>query len=389
MELSIALTHARRIYLNKEKPEAIAKELSITTKALHISVRLAFPMLISEENWDIPKVMEHLGGREVPLEMRKEIQKLVKKHGLTEAVRLTTCSVGSAARWGRGEHGKNCVQEMGNLPWKSLLTGATVVTDDNKRHKNAKLNEADRRKVVYRMITERPDLNVLANEYKISVTALYNWRAEMLGKTNTKKYKELCATFIEKVAAELGESPKEIVVRRNHQVVKKTTENRRQYSRYFKREIVNRFENHNESIDDLTRSAGVTKASIYSWRRQILGRAGTKLFTEKARELAHEFIEVAQVDDVVTQANGRDSEPYLQLHPDANANSHPQLQTLSSVQTLDTIEAVVSNQPHAILASVEQIDRQLLDLQKDRQILVQQLEIQNLRRALSQTDGSL
>ncbi len=392
MELSIedAVAYARRIYVNKEKPEAIAKELSVTPQTMHAHIRLAFPRLISEEDWDISAVIEHMGGRHLPLEMRKEIQKLVKKHGLNKAVKLTTCSVGSAARWGRGELGESGVLEMGKLPWKSLLTGTPAKTD--RSHPLSKASNSDKRQAVYRMLTERPDLDVLASDYKVTVTSLYNWRMELVGKSGVNLYKPNCEAFIAKFAAEAGKSPKALIVKRKHQVSKKTPTTRKQYSQTFKREAVNRFENHNEPAGKLTESLGISENILYTWRVQILGKSSSKQFASKARELAQEFIEEAQVDDVVTQANGLDHEPEpeLQRHPSSISYAYAyerQPQALPQALPLDSIEAVVAHQPAAILASIEQIDREIMNLQKDRQLQVQHLEIQRLRRALSQSDG--
>ncbi len=391
MELSIddALAHARRIFVNKAKIETVAKDLSVKPKTLYNNIRLVFPTLISEQNWDIRAVMEHLGGYCVPLEMRREIQKLVKKHGVAATVKLTTCSKGSVARWGRGELGENGVQEMGKLPWKSLLAGtpakARTPAKTDRKHPNSKAGDPTRREAVYRMLTERPDLDVLANDYKVSVTSLYNWRMELVGKAGTKAYRPNCEAFIAKFAADSGKSPKALIVHRKPQVAKKPANTRKQYSPTFKRKAVNRFENHNESMGPLSKSLGLSENVLYKWRTQILGKAGTTLFASKARELAQEFIDEAQVDDVVTQANGHDHEPHERQRHSSSASYNtyePQ------PPPLDSIEAVVSYQPAAILAAIEQIDRQLMDLQKDRQLQVQRLEIQKLRRALSQSDGS-
>ncbi|MHA1573091.1 MAG: transposase, partial [Alphaproteobacteria bacterium] len=365
---------------------------------LQTELKAVLPALISEENWDIRAVVDNLGGQNLPVEMRKELQKLVKKHGITKAVDLTHASVGSAARWGRGEHGTFGVLKMGKLPWKSMLSGA--VTRPGKRHANSKVTDGQQRAAVYRMITERPELNALADEFKVSVTALYSWRAALLGKSGTKGFASKCEAFIASFAAESGEEPKPLAEMRIHQAEKKTTEKRRQYSTAFKRRAVNRFENQNESIHALVKELGITDASIYSWRRQILGQSGSKGFNEKARALAREFIEQAQADDVVMHANApveslQSHAPHqLSLGPPQRSydpqpySRAPGLEEVSLVpeSPIEAISTSMSNQPNAILAALDVVDRQLASLAKDRQLLVQQLEIQKLRRALSQSD---
>ncbi len=391
------LAYARRIYVSKDSIESVAKELSIAEKALQIELRTVMPALISEENWDIRAVIDNLGGSNLPVEMRKELQKLVKKHGVTKAVSMTNVSVGSAARWGRGEHGTIGVLKMGKLPWKSMLSGA--VTTTGKRHANSKVTDEQQRRAVYRMITERPELQVLADEFKVSVTALYSWRVGLLGKSGTKGFASKCEAFIASFAAESGEEPKPLAEMRMHQAEKKTTEKRRQYSTAFKRRAVNRFENQNESIHALVKELGVTDASIYSWRRQILGSSRSKDFSTKARALAREFIEQAQADDVVTHANApaKSLQSYapqqLSLGPPQRSydpqpySRAPGLEEVPLVPVpLMEAPPAVSDQPNAILASLDIVDRQIASLQKDRQLLVQQLEIQKLRRALSQAD---
>lgn len=387
------LAYARRIYIGKETVEAIADELSVNPKSFQNEVRAAIPALISEKRWDVADVIENLGGRHAPLEMRKEIQKLVKTDGLAEAVKRTDVSFGSAKRWSEGEFGTSGVQKMGRLPWKSLFEDAPKSTRG--RGVLSKVSPEDQRRAVYRMLTGRPVLIDLAQEYNVSVSALYSWRVAMLGKSGTRGFGSNCKNFIAAFAAGAGEEPAQLATRRNHQAETETrSSNRIRYSAAFKRRVINRVENQNEPIVELAKTLGVSKVTIYDWRMTILGRRDSDEFAVRARALAKEFVEEAQIDDVVDAGGG---EPEPEPEPEFSARSYapqsysraPQLQEPSPLQALpiETLATVVSDQPNAIMASIDAIDQQMLSLKKDRQLLVQQLEIQKLRRALSDSDS--
>ncbi len=395
------LEYARRIYINKEKVEAIATELGVTARWMHSNIRRAFPRLISEEGWTIPEVVKNLRGREIPLEMRKEVQKLRKKHSQKEVEEMTGVSEASIVRWSNGNFGEHGIQTMGTLPWKSLI-GPMVSKSKNKgksRHNaaavQAGVNRPDsvRRKAIYRLITGT-DIQELSDELGVTETALYNWRSDLVGLTTAKKYEAICARFIAKVAAELGEEPKPLFIKRraaNPPIIERRAvkpkpkpkpKTRRQFTRDFKRSAVNRVVNHKESIADVARELEIKEATLYSFQRQIVGGTHSKSFVAKSRALAREFIEEAQVDDVVTHANGREPEPVFEVA----ALAVPAPRALSvEVEVLDTVGA---KQPDAIMASLTILDRRLQAMQKDRQLLVQQLEIQKLRRELAQAGGS-
>ncbi len=180
MGLSIddLLAYARRVYISRDSVESVAKELSIKPVWFQAKLRRALPRLISEEGWDIPAVIENLGGMYLPLEMRKEFHKLVKQHGMAEAMRLTNVSLGSASRWGAGRYGSRGVLRMRKLPWKSMLTGAptSAPTSTDKRHASSKLTDEQQRRAVYRMVTELPNIRALAREYDVSDPSLTQQR---------------------------------------------------------------------------------------------------------------------------------------------------------------------------------------------------------------------
>ena len=405
MGLSIddLLAYARRVYISKDSVDSVAKELSIKPVWFQAKLRSALPRLISEENWDIPAVIENLGGMYLPLEMRKEFHKLVKKHGLAEAMRLTNVSLGSASRWGAGRYGSRGVLRMRKLPWKSMLTSAptSAPTSTDNRHASSKLTGEQQRRAVYRMVTERPKITELAIEYDVSGPSLYAWRQALVGKAKAEGFTSRCKAFIAEFAAEVGEDPKPFVVHRDHEPRpgKKATRSRpekappgtrRKFSKAFKRAAVNRFANQNESIASLIEDLGCTEANLYAWRHQVLGPKTGAKFVADARALAREFIEQAQVDDVVTHATERDVP--LRSYSSGPASFEPQPYSrapgsqeasIVPVSSLDGVATIVPSSPNAILESIDAIDTQLASLQKDRQLLVQGLEIQKLRRALS------
>ncbi len=404
MELSNvnSLAYARRIYVDHEEIGTVAEELGVGQRTFYQALRGVFPRLISEENWGIPEVLERLGGRELPLEMRKEVHALSKKHGPKAAVELTTASLGSVTRWGRGEYGEKGVQKMGRLPWKSLITSPVPPSKEPqspvKTHKHGQNRSIeDRRSAVYLMITAKPDIQKLADKHGVSVTALYNWRAEMLGKVGTNEYKPNCEAFIHAYAEVRGEEPKPLVIRRNQQTPvvkkkkkKKKTDSRRSFSKTLKREVVNRLVNHNELCASLSAEFEVPEGHIWAWRLAMLGKTGTVEFKRSARALAREFVTEARTDDIVAHANGRDTNAHAQpqqMSPPSQPPQQPQPQQTALLPTqLSNLESVVEAQPDAIVAQVQHIDHQLLTLGKDRQLLVQQLEIQKLRRELSQNN---
>lgn len=365
------LGYARRIYVGGEKCEEIAREIGVTTRWVVLNIRKAYPRLISEENWGVVDVSKHLGGKDIPLEMRKEVRKYYKKHGFSKTHQVTGITESSLARWSKGQYGNHCL-EMGSLPWQSLFAGE----DSGTRHLNAKSDDALRRETVYRMLTGRPDLPALATKHKIGTSTFYSWRIEFVGKVEDQSYAKRCEEFINEVATELGEDPKPLIFRRAHQTEKKSTLRRQQFSLSFKRSAVNRLENHGEPIDELAASLGISEAPLYAWRRVILGRRSDPSFAAKARALARDFVEEAQVDDLVEQ-----SAPPLPTPALVPAVIAPQ-----AAESIDVIETMAKS-PTAIMESITAIERQIEGLKRDLLLLKQQLEIQKLRRDLAQVGG--
>ena len=298
---------------------------------------------------------------------------------------------------------------MGKLRWKSMLAGAPAgaPATEAKPHASRKLTDAQQRRAVYRMLTDRPEIIAMASEYDVSGPTLYSWRQALVGKAKTENFESRAKAFIAEFAAEVGEDPKPFAVHRNHgprpgkktrptRAQKTTTQPRRQhhYPSDFRRRAVNRFHNQKEPAAALATELGIVVPLLYAWRSKILGRKTDTNFSANARALAREFIEQAQADDVVTDANEHvvrprphdsESPPYV-LQPYSPASGSQDVSLMPTLP-IDTT-AVVSSQPNAIVVAIGELYQQRASLQKDRDLLVQQLEIQKLRRELSrlQTD---
>jgi transposase-like protein len=246
-------------------------------------------------------------------------------------------------------------------------------------------------------LTENPNPSELAAEYDVALSSLYQWRKAITGKAGTKSYKGNCIKFIKEYAAETGGEPEEYTKPGTGRVgapTRRSTDKRKHKPLSLKREVVNRFVNHNATSEELIREFGINEANIYSWRHKLLGAVGTPNFDRKAKELARDFITEAQTNDVVGRANGEilGSSPQQQLFdPQPQSYAVPvQVRSHESVIAMEPMPAPAPappTQPDALLSAIAEIDQTIVTAQKDRQLLVQQLEIQQLRRQLSQTQA--
>lgn len=282
------LVFARRLYVDKEPAESVAKSVGCSEKYLVAQARTAIPALISKEQWTVKDVMARLRGNSVPAEMRNEVIGLHKTHGLVETAKMAGLPEGTLSRWVNGKSARKgkSVLSMGKRPWARLDgSGPDEGSGSSSKPRGRKRGP----------------------------------------------YRQVSTTIKEKA--------------------------------------VHRFTNEGLSATDVAREFGVSESAIYAWRLQVLGKLTDPKFGDKARALAKEFVTQARIDD---QIDGH-------AVPDPMASASSMLSEVategSAKQHVGTME-VLSNR-------LAKLDAEFESLGKDRQLVAQEIEIQQLRRLLS------
>lgn len=372
------LEFARRLYVIGDSVKNIAKTANRSEKWVADRVREAIPKLISDQGWTVKDVAASIGSSAIPIEMRREAVKIRKSMTLAEAYEVTGVSLASLSRWASGEFGSKTALTMGRLPWARLGAEPTESKDKGDavaRNLRAKDNIKKEHVAasVYGMLTGGI-IAEIAQQHGVSETAVYMWRKSAVGKTSSPGYEKRCQAFVAKYAGKHDLDPKDVVVRGNtaggRSVERKP---RKGHPLAFRESIINRFANNGEAIAVLAASADLTEKTIYAWRTQLLGPASGKDFTARARQLAKKFIIEARASD---QVNGSEAP--------ASILDTAQLMLTEVMETREVVEPEVEASPLEVLSNtLAKLDAQAEVLGKDRRIIRQEIEIQQLRRQLA------
>lgn len=398
---------ARQLYVDGTKLTKIAKSAKTNARYLHARIRRFIPRLIHEQKWTIKQAYAHIGGTNLPNEMRREVVRMDKELGATAVVDSTGIPQSTLFSWRKPPSKLRPGISMGKWTWQGQpgkvepAKTSEEPADDGGAGATGKKRSAAilvrQRKAVYDLLTGGVG-GEIAERHRVSKAALYQWRKEQIGLTTHGQYESRACAFIRKVETELQiTKPKKLVLKttdprrsppaekakkdKTHKSVGKRVARGPNDSMEVRRLMVHRWVNLGERVADLAEETGRHENVIYKWRREMLGKKsgedGGADFRREARKLAKSFVDDARVgDQIAAHSNGRES---AQEEPEKRSP----MESAVDMYYDPGPSTVMAETTEDLSSALADLDLQAVALNKDRRILAQQLEIHQLRRELA------